>query len=317
MFSTDYYATEINRWIDELTFPSQPVGLYEPIVYMLAGGGKRLRPTLLCAVCESLGVPYENARSQALGIEMFHNFTLLHDDVMDNSDMRHGKPTVHRQWNVATAILSGDTMLTLASRLIEDSVPEIRTSVNDLFNDTAIKVYEGQQYDLNFESRNNVNESEYIEMIRLKTAVLLGCACSMGALVARASNYIVSMFYQYGIKLGLAFQLRDDFLDTFGDPVTFGKAIGGDILNDKKTWMSIKAMNIAPEAMRDALTLTGNDKIAAIKKIYTEHEIDKECLAMIGNFANDAVEALKSISLSSDDKEFFTSIALSTINRKS
>lgn len=316
MFSPQYFAAEINRWIEEIKFPSEPEGLYEPIKYMLSGGGKRLRPTLMLAACEAMGTPYDHARSQALGLEMFHNFTLLHDDVMDNADLRHGRPTVHRKWDVPTAILSGDTMLTLASRNVENCDDALRKSIVELFNDTAIEIYEGQQYDMNFESREVVSEAEYLEMIRLKTAVLIACACRMGALVAGASELPQRLFYRYGIALGMAFQLRDDYLDTFGDETTFGKTIGGDILNDKKTWMSIKAIELAPGAMSIAKEKsTPDDKINTVIDIYRSNGIDTMCLDLIDRYAAEAIEALQELGLSADDNEFFSNIALTTTKR--
>ena len=269
MFSIEFFATEISKWLSEIDYPTRPTGLYEPIAYMLNGGGKRLRPPLMCAVCESLGLAYDFVKPQAIGIEMFHNFTLLHDDVMDNADIRHGRPTVHRKWNVATAILSGDTMLTMATQYMAQSPEGVRTEIVDLFNKTAIEIYEGQQFDMNFECRNNVELDEYLEMIRLKTAVLLGCACKIGALIAGASPMVQNQFYRYGEKLGMAFQLRDDYLDTFGNSEVFGKQIGGDILNDKKTLLSVMAWNNAPEKMHDAVKeATPEAKIASVIYVY-------------------------------------------------
>ena len=316
MFSTEFFATEISKWLSEIDYPTYPAGLYEPIAYMLNGGGKRLRPTLMCAVCESLGLAYDFVKPQAIGLEMFHNFTLLHDDVMDNADIRHGRPTVHRKWNVATAILSGDTMLTMATQYMSQSPEEVRTEIVDLFNKTAIEIYEGQQYDMNFERRNDVGLDEYLEMIRLKTAVLLGCACKIGALVAGASPMIQNQFYRYGEKLGMAFQLRDDYLDTFGNSEVFGKQIGGDILNDKKTLLSVMAWNNAPEKMHDAVkAATPEAKIASVIDVYMSQSIDTSCLHLIEDYTKQALVELSTAGLSSSDYEFFENLALSATQR--
>lgn len=318
MFSTEYLSSEINKWLAEIEYPSRPEGLYEPIAYMLSGGGKRLRPTLMCATCESLGLSFDYIHPQAVGIEMFHNFTLLHDDVMDNAELRHGQPTVHCEWNVPTAILSGDTMLTMASVFMADCEKDVRDDVVTLFNKTAIEIYEGQQYDMNFESRQDVTTDEYIDMIRLKTAVLLGCACKVGAIVAKASPMIQNQFYQYGVKLGLAFQLRDDYLDTFGDPSIFGKQIGGDILNDKKTYLSILAWEMARDSMMRASTENkGVDKINAVRELYVKLGIEKKCLELISEYTNEAISQLRTVGLSASDMEFFENIALTAVKRTS
>lgn len=318
MFSTEYFANEINRWVSEINYPSKPAGLYEPIAYMLAGGGKRLRPTLMCAVASALGLPVEVVRQQAVALEMFHNFTLLHDDVMDNADVRHGKPTVHCKWDIPTAILSGDTMLTMASQMMGDCPDEFRRDIVALFERTAIEIYEGQQYDMNFEKRTDVTEHEYLEMIRLKTAVLLGCACRIGAMRAGAEEKVQSCFYSYGIYLGLAFQLRDDYLDTFGDPLTFGKAIGGDILNDKKTWLSIAAQAVSPAEMDIARKITNpGEKIAAVKAIYKAHNIDCKCATLVDEYTKKAVCELNGLNIPADALNFFISLAQSATRRSS
>ncbi len=318
MFSTEFFSSEINRWLSEIEYPSKPEGLYEPIAYMLSGGGKRLRPTLMCAVSESLGHSFDFVRQQAIAIEMFHNFTLLHDDVMDNADIRHGKPTVHRKWNIPTAILSGDTMLTMASGFMSDCGSDIREDVVDIFNKTAIEIYEGQQYDMNFESRQDVTADEYLDMIRLKTAVLLGCSCKIGAIAAKASPMIQDLFYQYGVKLGMAFQLRDDYLDTFGDPELFGKQIGGDILNDKKTFLSLQAWEKNFNAMLGATSLSeSSEKIMKVRDLYVALGLDKMCLDLISDYTKDAIRQLQSVGLSASDMEFFENVALSAVKRKS
>ncbi len=237
------YLQIVTDAISNLRLPGHPSGLYDPIRYTLNCGGKRLRPVLALAACEAFGKEAMTAIHQAIAIEMFHNFTLLHDDVMDKAEVRRGRPTVHVKWNEETAILSGDAMLTTANMLLAVKCGERLPQALELFNGTAMNIYEGQQYDMDFESRTDVTVEEYMEMIRLKTSVLLGCACGMGALMADAPFETQVRFFDFGVNLGLAFQLQDDYLDTYGDPETFGKSIGGDILNDKKTWLLIMAMN--------------------------------------------------------------------------
>lgn len=307
----------INGWINDLEFPKQPVGLYEPIRYMLGGGGKRLRPTLLCASAEAFGLSPDKVRQQALGIEMFHNFTLLHDDVMDNADVRHGVPTVHRKWNVSTAILSGDVMLTLANELMGDCPAYRSAEVLDLFNKTAIQIYEGQQYDMNFETRNDVTIDEYVEMIRLKTAVLLGCACRVGAMLGGASESDCDNMYRFGEQMGLAFQLRDDYLDTYGNPATFGKEIGGDILNDKKTWLRVKAAQSDNAKLQKlASELTGKEKIEAVTELYTSLGVDRQCMDEIERYTGRAIDSLSHVDTIPDSfKAFFNDIAVSAVKR--
>ncbi|MCM1449916.1 MAG: polyprenyl synthetase family protein [Clostridiales bacterium] len=318
MPTIQHYAAVVNSWIDRLDFPQQPTGLYEPIKYMLQGGGKRLRPTLLCATADAFNGNFEIAESQALAVEMFHNFTLLHDDVMDNADMRHGKPTVHKQWNVATAILSGDTMLTLANKLAGDCPEYCREKVLTIFNNTAVEIYEGQQYDMNFESRDDVSIEEYMEMIRLKTAVLLGCACQIGAIRGGATPEDTDAISRYGEYLGLAFQLRDDYLDTFGDPATFGKQIGGDILQDKKSYLSVMVSTLSYEKFRTLSdTLSGNEKIKAVTCLYQELGVDRMCLDEIARLTNLAISAIDEINaISPEFKSFFRELAQDALKRE-
>ncbi|MCC8039085.1 MAG: polyprenyl synthetase family protein [Bacteroidales bacterium] len=313
MVTLENYAAMVNEAIAHLKLPKQPAGLYEPIRYALSQGGKRIRPVFTLAAAQSLGIAPEKAMPQALGVEMYHNFTLLHDDVMDNSDTRHGRPTVHRQWNLPTAILSGDAMLTLASVLVGDNAPR---SVVENFNQAALEVYEGQQYDMDFESRDDVTVQEYLMMISKKTGALLGAACQIGALRAGADEETAARFYQFGMNYGMAFQLRDDYLDTFGDAVTFGKPIGGDILNEKKTWLWIRAMEQGQLSAIFDQGLRGQEKIDAVRAEYQRLGLDNDIERHIQRYIDAAQESIASLPISPEFAAFFTAMAASSALRK-
>lgn len=318
MFTPEYLAEYINKAIDQIKYPEQPAGLFDPIRYAMGSGGKRLRPVLTLGACAALGADIAAVRNQALGVEMYHNFTLLHDDVMDHADMRRGRPTVHRKWNESTAILSGDAMLTMAGQFMSRCDATITWRVMELFNTTAMEVYEGQQYDMDFENRMDVSVDEYMEMIRLKTSVLLGCSCKLGAIVAGANEYECRALYDYGIKLGLAFQLEDDLLDTFGDPGIFGKNIGGDIINDKKTWLLISALNSDRCDEISSLIGCGIDaqtKIAKVKAIYEDLGLKQKCTELIGRYIDSAIETLRGIEMVPGAMEFFIQIAQNSLHR--
>lgn len=317
MLTVDQYSELIEKEIASLTYPKVAPGLYEPIRYTLDGGGKRLRPVLLMAAAEAFGGNAQEVMPQALGIEMFHNFTLLHDDVMDNADVRRGRPTVHRRWNSSAAILSGDAMLTMASVLMGKGDDSALASTLDLFNTTAMEIYQGQQLDMEFEDRTDVSVDEYMEMIRLKTSVLLACACAIGALRAGASRAGCEAMYRYGERLGLAFQLQDDYLDTYGDPTLFGKEIGGDIINEKKTWLWITAMAERPDDMKKVLAkkLTDYLKVREITAIYDELDLPARTHTLIERYAAEAVEALGEAGLQPAALNFFTGIAQKSVNR--
>lgn len=317
MFSLEFFADIIEKSVAEIAYPSKPAGLYAPIRYTLEGGGKRLRPVLLMASAMAYGKEPSDVSNQALGIEMFHNFTLLHDDVMDNADMRRGRPTVHRRWNSSVAILSGDAMLTMATMLVGKCDAAVLPQVMALFNKTAMEVYEGQQYDMDFEDRDDVTVDEYIEMIRLKTSVLLACAAKIGAVLADADEASCDAMYRYGERLGLAFQLQDDYLDTYGDPALFGKEIGGDIINEKKTWLWITAMNERGEQMKKILDkhLTDYLKISEIKAVYDELDLPNRSHDLIEFYTAQAIEALSQANLPAEAVAFFTSLAGKSINR--
>jgi geranylgeranyl diphosphate synthase type II len=319
MIETEYLQSMIEDEISRLPLPANLPGLYDPITYTMQCGGKRLRPLLLLASCQACGVKADEALSQAIGLEMFHNFTLLHDDVMDRAETRRGRPTVHVKWSDTTAILSGDTMLTLATQLVAQAPTEKLADVLNLFNRTAIQIYEGQQMDMDFEQRTDVTVDEYMEMIRLKTSVLLGCACAMGALMAHASVSTRNALYDFAMNLGLAFQLQDDYLDTFGDSATFGKTVGGDILNDKKTWLLITAMAEAPA---DVAPWLGADversqrKVDAIKAVYEKLNLPGRIHELIDNYAAAAIASLDAANISAADREWFAALTLKLSTRK-
>ena len=272
---------EICRTIEEalarLTFDQPPRSLFDPITYTLSLGGKRIRPALALMACDLFGGKNEDVLQPALGLEVFHNFTLLHDDLMDEADRRRNKPTVHKLWNPNVAILSGDAMLICAYQLVAKANDK---AILELFSRTALEICAGQQYDMEFESRSDVTEEEYLEMIRLKTAVLLACALKVGAMIGGASTADADALYDYGIHIGLAFQLQDDLLDVYGDPKTFGKNIGGDILCNKKTFLLINALSVASEEQRQVMedwmarkTYDAQEKIAAFTNLYNELSI--------------------------------------------
>lgn len=309
----------IENALVNIPLPASPKGLYQPIRYSLESGGKRIRPTLTLAVAQALGADPETAINQAIGVEMYHNFTLLHDDVMDRSEVRRGRPTVHCRWNEQTAILSGDAMLTLATIIVSRGAGERLAEVLELFNDTALLVYEGQQLDMDFETSRSVSVEQYEEMIRLKTSVLLGCACRMGAIMGGGDEDTCRAFYDYGVKLGMAFQLRDDYLDTFGDPAIFGKAIGGDIVNDKKTWLLINAINEDRTGTIDkwlGVNARPADKVAEVTDCYRRLGLEDRCSKLIDRYLDEAVEQLDRVpQLSVEARDFFVSLARKTSNR--
>lgn len=282
MLTADEILVKINRYLDSLEYNREPKGLYEPVKYVLSMGGKRIRPSLMLMAYNMYKDDPESILSSACAIETYHNYTLLHDDLMDNADMRRGKQTVHVKWNDNTAILSGDSMLVLAYRHFLDCRPGKLKQVLYLFTETALEIGEGQQYDMDFETRTDVTEDEYIEMIRLKTSVLLACSLKIGAILGGAPDEDAYNLYKFGEQMGLAFQLQDDYLDVYGDPTVFGKAVGGDILCNKKTYMLINAFNRADAFRRAELIrwVTAKDydpkeKIAAVTAIYDNVGIRK------------------------------------------
>ena len=322
MHTFNEYLERVNNAIKAIPYPEQPSHLYEPITYTMDLGGKRLRPVLVLMACEAVGGDINRAITPAIGLEMFHNFTLLHDDVMDKADIRRGKPTVHVKWDDNTAILSGDAMLTMATQLIAQTPADVMPQVMDLYNRTAMEIYEGQQYDVDFETRNDVTVDEYIEMIRLKTSVLLGCACKMGALIGGADEATAQLFYKVGENLGLAFQLQDDMLDVWGDEATFGKAIGGDIMNNKKTFLLINAMQRATGDHKVELSLwlsTPNAsravKVPAVTAIYDALNLRSLSLDAINRYNDEALNALNKIAISDEARSEFANFITRLVKR--
>jgi geranylgeranyl diphosphate synthase type II len=274
MYSITELQNKISDKINNLKIIKNPKNLYEPINYILNLSGKRLRPTMVLAACNVFSENVGQAVNAALAYEIFHNFTLLHDDVMDNSPLRRGKPTVHKKWNINTAILSGDAMMIIAQNFILKSPPETLAEVSELFNQTALEVCEGQQYDMDFETENSVSEIQYTEMIRLKTSVLLAACLKTGAIIGGAKKNDAELIYNYGINLGLAFQLQDDYLDVYGDTEVFGKRKGGDIIADKKTFLLIKAFEKSTgETLKKLQQTVGNKNITDLQKVNTIIEI--------------------------------------------
>ena len=313
---------KVNAFLKQMPYSRPPKGLYEPIAYELSLGGKRIRPVLMLMAYNLYKEDVETVLSQAAGIETYHNHTLLHDDVMDKADMRRGKPTVHNVWNENTAILSGDAMLILAYRLMADCRKDKLADVLGLFTETTMEICEGQQWDMEFETRMDVKVDEYIEMIRLKTSVLLAAALKIGACLADAPEEDARKLYDFGVKVGLAFQLQDDWLDVYGDPKVFGKNIGGDILCNKKTFMLITALEKANGQQRAelekwlaAVDYEPAEKIAAVTALYNEIGVDKLCKAKAEALNAEGFAVLDSVNLPEERKQVLRDYACRLLNR--
>lgn len=309
MLNSNDVQTLVNDYLAHIAYDRKPESLYEPIKYVLSLGGKRIRPSLLLLAYNLYKDDPEKVLPVACALETYHNYTLLHDDLMDNANLRRGHMTVHKRWDANTAILSGDSMLVLAFNQMLQCERSKMADILSLFTVTALEIGEGQQYDMDFESRNDVTENEYIEMIRLKTSVLLACATKMGAILAGASSSDTNRLYAFGEKLGLAFQLQDDFLDVYGDTKVFGKAIGGDILSNKKTYMLINALALANEQQRNTLQnwllMTNPDpqeKIAAVTEIYNEIGINQLATEKIKFYFSECLKELDAVAVPDDRK---------------
>ena len=323
MLSSDQILAMVNDALAHQSYDRKPASLYEPVRYVLSLGGKRVRPTLMLLAYNLYREHPENILMNALALETYHNYTLLHDDLMDNADVRRGKPTVHKKWDANTAILSGDSMLVLAYERMAQCDAVHLAEVMHLFTTTALEIGEGQQYDMEFENRNDVTEDEYVEMIRLKTSVLLACALKIGAVLADASVEDADNLYKFGEQIGLAFQLQDDYLDVYGDPKVFGKEIGGDITSNKKTFMLINAFNHANAVQRaelqkwvDAKEFDRKEKVAAVTRLYNEIGIDKMAQAKIAYYFEQSKKYLDAVSVSADRKEELTKYAQQMMKRK-
>jgi geranylgeranyl diphosphate synthase type II len=337
MKTFDEILATFKQALADMPLDRQPASLYEPVRYELSLGGKRIRPVLMLMAYNLYRDDIEAILPVALGLETYHNYTLLHDDVMDRADMRRGKPTVHKVWNENVAILSGDSMLVLAYKLISQTDDRHLRPVLDIFTETALEIGEGQQYDLEFETRIDVTEEEYIEMIRLKTSVLLACALKLGATLADAPAEDADLLYRFGENLGLAFQLQDDLLDVYGDPATFGKNIGGDILEGKKTFMLINALRLADDKQRaelqhwlatpvdlDNIGAAGctpkgcsrAEKIAAVTELYNQIGVRQLAEERIERYFEAAFECLDNLNVATDSKQHLRIFALSLMGRK-
>lgn len=317
------YQESINKGLNELHFPLYPEKLYEPIRYFIDIGGKRIRPVLTLLAAEMFGYSTDKSLNAALATELFHNFTLLHDDIMDNASLRRGKPTVHEKWNSSVAILSGDTMLISAYQLLAQNDPKVLPQLLNTFNSVAIEVCQGQQLDMDFEEKNVISVDDYLNMIRLKTAVLLGAALKIGAIITEAPADSVNQLEQFGINVGIAFQLQDDLLDVYGEVHEFGKRIGGDILANKKTFLMVKAMELAKG--KDAILLEKwiktndqpNEKIENITRLYNDLGIQELTMSKMRSYSDKAYEELNRINLPESKKETLKQLTESLLVRNS
>jgi geranylgeranyl diphosphate synthase type II len=296
------YTNYIEREIARLDFPLQPSNLYDPLRYFMQLGGKRMRPILTLLGAELFGEKKENAINAALSVETFHNFSLIHDDIMDEAPLRRNQATVHKKWNQNIAILSGDVLFVKAFQLLAKHDSKHLSHLLDLFNKTAIEVCEGQQMDMDFETRTDVSINEYIEMIRLKTSVLLGCALEMGAIIANASENDKRHLYEFGQNIGLAFQIKDDILDLYADPEKFGKQVGGDVISNKKTLLNLKALELATTKQQDylrelAVEKDHSKKIIETTQIYNEIGAKEACEVVMQAYYEKAVTALNAIEI--------------------
>lgn len=316
------YTSIINTYFEEINVAKEPKNLYEPINYILQLGGKRIRPLLTILATDMFSGNLKAALPAATAIEVFHNFTLIHDDVMDNAPLRRGNATVHEKWDLNTAILSGDAMLIKALQFYQSYEKEMYKELSVNFLKTALEVCEGQQYDVDFETQETVSEQQYLKMIEYKTAVLLGLALQTGAIIANASKEDVESMYNIGINLGLAFQIQDDYLDTFGNANTFGKQIGGDIIENKKTYLFIKALELAaPEDkikllhLYNSVTEDVHLKIEWVKNIFIKSNANKFTLVAIKNFTNMALDKIVTLNIDENKKSILKEFALNLMQR--
>lgn len=321
MHSPSELLEKIEQAINNIQYPHHPASLYEPISYIMNLGGKRIRPTMLLMVVDLFKGDIQQAIPAALAIETFHNFTLIHDDIMDNAPLRRGKQTVHEKWGNNTAILSGDVMMVEANKHLTRVDVTILKPALDTFNTTAQGVCEGQQLDMEFESRNDVSINEYINMIRLKTAVLVGGAMKLGAIVSKVTEQDADLIYQFGENLGIAFQLQDDILDVYGDPEKFGKQVGGDIISDKKTFLRLKLQELANaddlERLQTQTSKDNMDKVSNVTLLYNRYEVKEQATTVMKEYLEKAFAALELINVPETQKKELILLANQLMNRES
>jgi len=323
MQSIEQYRSEFITYLESRTKTRDPLNLYEPMTYILGLGGKRLRPVLTLMATEIFGTDLKKALDAALAIEVFHNFSLVHDDIMDDAPLRRGKTTVHEKWDINTGILSGDAMLITAYQLFENYEGETFRKLAKLFSKTALEVCEGQQYDIDFETRDDVTIAEYLKMIEYKTAVLVAAALKMGGIIANASDQAQNDIYEFGRNLGIAFQLQDDYLDAFGDPKTFGKQVGGDIIENKKTFLYLKAVELsASEEQKELEDLysfhpeDASDKVNLAKSLFIDSGAVDDLQKEIQSYTNKALKVLDQLDISSEKKELLKEFGENLMRRK-
>lgn len=323
MYTSEELLSKVNQFLADLPYDRRPSSLYAPIRYVLSMGGKRIRPVLMLLAYQLYKDAPETILMQAVALETYHNYTLLHDDLMDNADLRRGHETVHKKWNANQAILSGDSMLVLAYERMAQCPKEKLANVLAVFTETALEIGEGQQYDIDFEHRTDVSEEEYIEMIRLKTSVLLACALKIGGILADAPADDLENLYKFGEQMGLAFQLQDDYLDVYGDSKVFGKAIGGDITSNKKTYMLINAFNKANDAQRAELMrwvtakeFDRQEKVTAVTNLYNEIGIDRLAQKKIAYYFDESKKYLNALQVPEERKAELRAYAEKMMVRK-
>ncbi len=322
MLTVNQYREVFVEYLKKFPINREPSNLYDPVSYILTLKGKRLRPILTLMATDIFSNSYKAGLDAALAVEVFHNFSLVHDDIMDSAELRRGNKTVHKKWNVSTGILSGDVMLIQAYQLFENYEGEVFVDLAKLFSKTAIEVCEGQQYDVDFETRDNVKTSDYLKMITYKTAVLLGASMKMGAIIARASKEDQNKIYDFGKYLGIAFQLQDDYLDAFGDETKFGKKIGGDILENKKTYLYLKAIEFLSEDKKNQLiglyanNNSSEEKIKTTKALFKESGSVDYTVKEIKKYTNSAFEILESLNISAEKKKLLYEFGNSLMDRK-
>ena len=322
MLPINEYQEQFSLYLENQNFDKEPKNLYQPIDYILHLGGKRMRPVLTLMTADIFDIDYKLALPAAMAVEVFHNFSLVHDDIMDDAPLRRGNVTVHEKWNINTGILSGDAMLILAYQYFENYQPKTFRKLAKLFSKTALEVCEGQQYDVDFETRNDVTIPEYLKMIEYKTAVLVAAAMKMGAIIAQTSKENTNLIYDFGLNLGLAFQLQDDYLDAFGDPKTFGKQVGGDIIENKKTYLYLKALEFSNTDEKELLTqlfsveLEDNEnKIKAVKEIFNSTGAAEATQKSIQDYTQKAFDTLEVMNISKDKKTILKDFGLNLMNR--